>query len=186
MASLRRAGTWSWRYRGRCCYVETPIGRPISAGLQVLAGSEAGGEVELGPPLLGVRLARCHLPWVNLAVTQVPPRGHTCPGNQGVPAALLSAAASLAGKSLHGAGSLHVRLPWVLRTLGLTLSTLCNTFKAPLTYACFLVGSRSLSLKPRAGARSARLPGRPPVRHRGGPRVHRRPSTRCGHSCQPS
>ena len=43
-----------------------------SLELQVVADSKAGGELELALPLPGVRLARCYLPWVSLAMTQVP------------------------------------------------------------------------------------------------------------------
>ena len=52
-----------------------PIGIPTGAEVQALADTEAGRELELGLPLplTGVRLARCYLPWVNLALTQVPP-----------------------------------------------------------------------------------------------------------------
>ena len=63
-----------------------PTGIPTGAEVQALADTEAGRELELGLPLplTGVRLARCYLPWVNLAVTQVAPCGRTCPGDKGL------------------------------------------------------------------------------------------------------
>ena len=63
--------------------------------------SEVGGELERALPLTGIRLARCYLPWVNLAITQVPPRGNICQG-QSVSCMRCSLPwASLVGKSLH-------------------------------------------------------------------------------------
>lgn len=40
--------------------------------MQVVADAEGGGEVSM----LGYRLKRCYLPWVSLAVTQVPDMAH--------------------------------------------------------------------------------------------------------------
>lgn len=63
------AGGWLLALPGGCC---NPVGIPIGTELQVVADSAMGGEVELALPLPRVRLARCYLPWVKLAVTQVP------------------------------------------------------------------------------------------------------------------
>ncbi len=40
--------------------------------MQVVADAEGGGEVSMS----GYRLKRCYLPWVSLAVTQVPDMAH--------------------------------------------------------------------------------------------------------------
>ena len=102
----------------------TPQAYPLPPEVQALAGTEAGRELGLGLPLplTGVRLARCYLPWVNLAVTQVPPCGRTCPGDKGLTPSICH------GLALLGRACMS-RLPWDLRTLGLDLFTPCTSFK---------------------------------------------------------